>query len=646
MHKIKTVFFRIFFVIILAVAMYACANMAAPTGGRYDEEPPKVRKATPSFRALNVTKKKIEIVFDENIKIEKPMEKVIIAPPQQNFPIIKSIGHKAVVELKDTLLPNTTYIIDFTDAIVDNNEGNALDNFSLSFSTGEVLDSLAISGYVLTAENLEPVKGIYVGIHSNFSDTAFTKLPFERISRTNSRGKFTIKGVAEGKYKIFALQDLNRNYKYDNPQEDIAFNDSIIIPRSMPAVRQDTIFKDSLTIDTIKTLHYTRFLPDDIVLRSFSSDFKRQYLQKHDRPEQKKLELYFAAPTEFPKFNLIKPLKIKNDWYIKEQSATNDSITLWITDSLIYQSDSILMGIDYLRTDSLNRHVWVTDTLRFNYKPPKSKKKKPKKEDKEETPEIDFLRIKTNIRGTHEIYQPIYMEFDQPLIAFDSTKIRLKQQKDSTFVPIDFNIHRDTLNARKYVLTKKWEAGESYTLEIDSAIFFSRYGLWNNKLEQKFTIKKLEDYGNLAFTLSNLPEGKTVYVELLDKSDKPFRKEKVKDNVVLFWDLNPDEIYARAFVDDNEDGVWTTGNYEKNRKPELVFYYPKVYEIRAFTDHEEPWDVNAVSAIKQKPLEITKNKPEEKKRKNLNRKNQEQNRSNQSMNTGMQGLGGIRQSVR
>jgi hypothetical protein len=155
------------------------------------------------------------------------------------MPVIKAVGKKAVVEFNDELLPNTTYTIDFTDAIVDNNEGNPLENFSLSFSTGDQLDTLAVSGKVLSAENLEPAQGIYVGMHTNFDDTAFVKTPFERISRTDSRGRFTVRGLAPGRYKIFALDDKNRDYKYDNPQEAIAFLDSIVVPSSMPAVRQD-----------------------------------------------------------------------------------------------------------------------------------------------------------------------------------------------------------------------------------------------------------------------------------------------------------------------------------------------------------------------------------------------------------------------
>ncbi len=629
----KSLILRILYSICSLLLFFACANIAAPTGGLYDVDPPKVVKSSPVFNATNSNKSKIEILFDENVKVEKPMEKVIIAPPQQSFPIIKAQGKSVIVELEDELKPNTTYTIDFTDAIVDNNEGNTLDNFAFSFSTGEKLDSLAISGIVLSAENLEPSQGIYVGIHSNFNDTAFTNIPFDRISRTNSRGTFTIKGVAEGKYKIYALRDLNRSYTYDNPQEELAFLDSILIPSTVEAFRNDTVFKDSLTIDTIHEVKYTRFLPDNLLLRSFESGFKRQYLQKHERTVPYKLNLYFAAPTEESKFTLLSPKVTPENWFVKESNATNDSVSIWITDSLIYQADTVKLKVDYLRTDTLNNHILNTDTLNFTFR--ETKKKTPEKDKKkdEETP-LRFLNIRHNVQPSHEIYNPLFLEFEQPILNFDSTKIKLQHEVDSVFVPIKYKLIKDTLNTRTYRIQYKWEPGEKYKLLIDSAVFVSPYGLHNNMIEQVFTVKKLELYGNLLFILSGVPQGKTAYVELLDAQDKPFRKKRVINNEALFMDLNPGKLYARLFIDGNEDGEWTTGNYELKLEPEMVYYNPKFYEIRAFTNHEESWDLNEYPFYKQKPLEITKNKPEEKK-KQRNR-NEEERETKQTQNKGSQ----------
>jgi len=172
----------------------------------------------------------------------------------------------------------------------------------------------------------------------------------------------------------------------------------------------------------------------------------------------------------------------------------------------------------------------------------------------------------------------------------------------------------------------------------DSAAITSHYGLWNNKYEQSFTVKPLDQYGNLEISIAGLPEGKPAFVELLDKSDKPFRRSYVKGNRARFQDLPPGEVYARIVIDENEDGVWTTGNYEEGRQPEEVFYYPGKFVIRAFSDHSEDWNVRATPVINQKPLEITTNKPEEKKRRNPNQEREQQQRQNQQ-NSSFSGTG-------
>ena len=221
----------------LMIVVYSCASMGTPDGGPYDEEPPKFIRSSPKPYATNNKNKKIAIEFDEFIKLEKTSEKVVVSPPQLEQPDIKASGRRVLVNLMDSLKPNTTYTIDFSDAIVDNNEGNPLGNYAFSFSTGEAIDTLEVSGNVLAAADLEPVKGMMVGLHADLSDSAFVKKPFDRVSRTDSRGRFTIRGIAPGKYHIFGLMDGNQNYLYDSKTEMIAFCDSIIIPSMEAAVR-------------------------------------------------------------------------------------------------------------------------------------------------------------------------------------------------------------------------------------------------------------------------------------------------------------------------------------------------------------------------------------------------------------------------
>ena len=271
-------------------------------------------------------------------------------------------------------------------------------------------------------------------------------------------------------------------------------------------------------------------------------------------------------------------------------------------------------------------------------------------------PKIKFLDIKSNAQPSFELYNPVRLEFEHPVLEFDSSFVKFEIEVDSLFQPVPFKFERDSINPRNFTLRPSWKPAGKYKISIDSAAVTSIYGLWNNKYEQSFAVKDLDEYGNLQLTISGLPEGKHAFVELLNNTDKPFRKSSVKGNIVKFQDLPPGELYARLIIDDNEDGKWTTGSYEELRQPEKVYYYNGKFVIRAFSDHLEDWDILAQPVTKQKPLEITKNKPQEKKRRNPNEElerqqqqqsrpgSQQQNRQGSQMQSrpGMQtqGLGG------
>lgn len=626
--------------------LVACANMATPEGGEMDFDPPKVVKTSPAFNSTNITKGKIVIDFDENVTLERPSDNVIITPPQKSFPVIQSVNKRLTVELKDTLLENTTYTIDFTSSIKDNNEGNPLENFSFSFSTGDVIDSLVISGKVLNAENLEPVKGIYVGLHSNLNDTAFTKIRFERIGRTGESGDFAIRGVAPGTYRLYALDDPSREYMYINPSNTIAFFETLIEPSSARATRFDTIYVDTTkkVIDTIKTIEYTRFIPDNIVLRSFKSDFQRQYLQKHERVPNNKLSLLFGAPTEMP---VMEPLNFDagDDWYVLEKSRKNDTLTYWIKNPELIAMDTLAFRITYPRNDSLNQVVPYTDTLRFvdrtRKKSEKELKKEKEKREKDEregkVPEINFLNINSNLSQVWDTYKDITLEFDEPIEGTLDSKIRLQQlNKDSVYADIPFELVADSLNGRKYLIRHKWVYKGEYKMQMDSASIHSIYGLWNNAFDQQFKVKADDEYGQLAIVVMGVDTIPS-FIELLDKADKPIRKSRVKDNAAIFRDLNPGTYYARIILDENNNGIWDTGDFYKGLQPEMVCYYPGIFEIKAFwnIDNEaNPWIIDISTLAKQKPLEITKQKPEEKesRRKKMEERDQKNRNRNRSSN--------------
>lgn len=615
--------------LMLMIVVYSCASMGNPDGGPYDEEPPKFVRSTPKPFAINSKEKKVTIEFDEFIKLEKAAEKVVVSPPQLEQPEIKASGRKVVVGLVDSLRPNTTYTIDFADAIVDNNEGNPLGNYAFTFSTGTTIDTMEVSGTVLSASDLEPVKNIQVGLHSDLSDSAFMKKPFDRVSRTDSRGHFSIRGIAPGKYRIYALMDGNQNYLFDSKTEMIAFSDSIIIPAMEDAMRQDTIWKDSLTIDTIKSVGYTRFLPDDIILRAFKEENDRQYLTRSERDKENHFVLTFSARADT--LPTLKGLNFdERDAFIIEKTDRNDSICYWIKDSLIYQMDTLEIQMDYLATDTLDRLVPQADTLFLANKltsaerekleakaaeeKEKERKKKEKKGEKIEPEPTKFLTLNVDAPSAFDLDRNVYLSFDEPVASIDTAAIHMEIKKDSLWEEIPFLFVSDSVLPRKYEILAEWEPEKEYQLSIDSMAFKGVYGLHTNKVKQTMKVKKLNEYGTILLNITGADS--TAVVELLDGSGKVLRQQRITpQNTADFYYLNPGtKFYIRLFNDRNGNGVWDTGKYSEHLQPEEVYYFPKVWEMKANFDFEENWNINAVPVEKQKLDEIKKQKPEETKK--------------------------------
>lgn len=615
--------------LMLMIVVYSCASMGNPDGGPYDEEPPKFVRSTPKPFAINSKEKKVTIEFDEFIKLEKAAEKVVVSPPQLEQPEIKASGRKVVVGLVDSLRPNTTYTIDFADAIVDNNEGNPLGNYAFTFSTGTTIDTMEVSGTVLSASDLEPVKNIQVGLHSDLSDSAFMKKPFDRVSRTDSRGHFSIRGIAPGKYRIYALMDGNQNYLFDSKTEMIAFSDSIIIPAMEDAMRQDTIWKDSLTIDTIKSVGYTRFLPDDIILRAFKEENDRQYLTRSERDKENHFVLTFSARADT--LPTLKGLNFdERDAFIIEKTDRNDSICYWIKDSLIYQMDTLEIQMDYLATDTLDRLVSQTDTLFLANKltraerekleakaaeeKEKERKKKEKKGEKIEPEPTKFLTLNVDAPSAFDLDRNVYLSFDEPVASIDTAAIHMEIKKDSLWEEIPFLFVSDSVLPRKYEILAEWEPEKEYQLSIDSMAFKGVYGLHTNKVKQTMKVKKLDEYGTILLNITGADS--TAVVELLDGSGKVLRQQRITpQHTADFYYLNPGtKFYIRLFNDRNGNGVWDTGKYSEHLQPEEVYYFPKVWEMKANFEFEENWNINAVPVEKQKLDEIKKQKPEETKK--------------------------------
>lgn len=614
-------------ILIVIIGFYACASTGMPDGGPYDETPPKFVRANPEPNAINNKRKKISIEFDEFIKLDKASEKVIVSPPQNETPEVKVSGKRVLVEFFDSLKANTTYTIDFGDAIVDNNEDNPLGNFAYSFSTGESIDTMEISGTVLNAADLEPVKGIQVGIHKDLNDTAFSKIPFDRISRTDSRGHFNIKGIAPGTYRVYALMDGNQNYLFDSKTEAIAYLDSLVVPSMEGAVREDTIWNaiDTLAYDTIYKINYTRFLPDNLILRAFKEENPLQYLIKSERPQLNRFSLYFSAKADT--LPTLKGLDFdEKDALVIESNLRKDSLLYWIKDTTLCERDTLTLQLTYLATDTLGQLVPKTDTLRMVNKINKERRlamaeearKKEEKERKKRARKGDTLRVKTKFLSMNvdapsafDLNRNITLKFEEPVAHIDTSAIHMAVKIDSLWEDIPFIFQTDSFLPRQYQILADWQPGKEYRMQIDSLAIQGLYGLYTDKVENTLKVKTLEDYGTLYLNITGA--GPHAIVQLLNSSDAIVRQQPVsRQNTCDFYFLQPNtKYYIRLFNDDNQNGVWDTGNYEAKRQPEEVFYFPKVWEMKANFEFEETWDVQDIPLDKQKLDEIKKQKPDE-----------------------------------
>lgn len=622
----------------LLVLLAACASIGNPDGGPYDEDPPVLLKSLPGIGATNVKEGRVVLDFNENIKLVNAFEKVIVSPPQAEMPEIKYSGKRVTVELKDSLRPNTTYSIDFNDAIADNNEGNPYENFAYVFSTGSEVDTFAVSGTVLNAEDLEPIKGIVVGLHSNVNDSAFTGLPFDRVSRTDSRGRFTIKGIAPGSYRVYALADANNNNLFDQKSERLAFMSDLVTPYAVAALRSDTVWRDSITIDTVRSVSYTRFMPDDILLRAFTEEMHMQYLVKTRREDHKNFTLYFASPNE--EMPVMEGLGFDfADRYIVETTANKDTLTYWLKDSAFYRADTLDFRVTYKVPDSLGVMVDKSDTIYLATKKRwetimKKEQEKLKEEEKEflkrakrtagydennppvYVPKNVPLKVAFNGSSSSDVDGRFYFSFDEPLSAVDTTAIRVSHLVDSVWVPVEYHMEPERGSAREYGLYAEWRPNERYLVEADSAAFKGLYGAESGKFKKEMHFRSLDDYAVLYLNIKGV--GNDAVVELLNTQGNVVKSARTDNGHCAFFFIKPATYYLRLFIDGNNNGKWDTGDFAKGVQPEQVFYYNRPMEMRALFEYtQDDWDIT-MPLNEQKPLEITKQKPD-KERKKMNR---------------------------
>lgn len=614
--------------ILITPMLYSCAKMGAPDGGWYDETPPHVVGAMPAEKSTHVSKRNIRINFNEFVKIDNPTQNVVVSPPQLEVPEIKGEGKSINVKLIDKLQPNTTYTIDFSNAISDNNEGNPLGNFTYSFSTGNHIDTLEVAGYVVQAADLEPVKGILVGLYADLSDTAFKTKPMLRVSRTDSRGHFIIRGVAPGKYRVYALQDADGNYSFNQRSEMLAFNHDIIEPSFRPDVRQDTLWRDSLHIESIAQVSYTHFLPDNICLRAFNEIVTDRHLLKSERPEPNHFTLYYTyGDSVLPN---VRGLNFNTkDAFVIESSAHKDTVTYWLRDTALVNQDTLKMVVTQNISDSTGVLRQQEDTLTLLAKVPYAKRLKDKqkafdewkkKQDKlkkrgepyETTMPEEPLKLEITPSGDMDPDQNISIVAKEPLKDVDTNHVRLFSHPsgDSLWYKEPYELKR--ISNEEFQVKAAWKPGTEYSFEADSTAFETIYGTMSGKLKQGLKVRGEDAYASLIMTISGM-QGRHIIAQLLDGQSKIVKQSFTDNGQAEFYYLKPGKYFMRIIVDANNNKKWDTGNYDTNLQPEEVYYNPDEIECKAKWDLTLTWNPLARPIYQQKPEALKKQKADKEK---------------------------------
>ena len=520
--NISSRFIKALFSLFIPLSLASCANIGNPSGGPRDEDPPVFVSADPAPGSVNVDKTRLTLTFNELVNVKDAFSKVVVSPVGKSVPKVMSLGRKVTINF-DSIQPNTTYTVDFADAIEDNNEGNKLQGFAYTFSTGAEIDTLRISGMVLDSRTLEPQQEMIVGVTANLADSAFTHLPLLRVAKTDDRGRFTIRGLKEGSYRVYALGDKDNDYKYANPEEDMAFYDFQVSPTSERVGAVDTI-RDSKTgeIDTIIDRMRTRFLPNDILLRSFNSQKRSQYLDKYERLDSTKF--FYKFNTKSPNLPIIDVLGYPGIMReaVLEQNATNDSLVYWLPPRIV-GVDSLRVETTYLRTDSTGNLSAQIDTLNF-FRPRQVAKKnnKPSKKDEEQA-RLDSIRALTLdmhalTSTTHDVYLPVKIQFDTPLESLRPEAFHLETMVDTVWRRVGNQPTiemADSLSPRDFKIEYDWKFGEKYRITADTLAAVGMYGTVTAPFKHEFTIKKKDDYCSVKFNLTGLDPRIPAFVELL-----------------------------------------------------------------------------------------------------------------------------------
>lgn len=537
--------------------IFSCAKQVAITGGPKDTTPPIMIESDPPNGSVNFTENTVYVKFDEYVKLNNLNQKLIVSPPIDETPDVTIKGKGIKISLDPSLLdPNTTYSLNFNDAIVDNNEGNALHSFVYAFSTGESIDSLSFSGRVLDAFTREPITDAWVILHDVFEDSVIKSYNPGYITKVDEKGDFFIPFVRDNNYKIFALIDNNYNYMFDIPEEGIAFQDTIYRPGVENLQSTDTAGN---------IINRYRNYPSDIELLLFKENKQAQFISDYKRLKPNYFEIVFNS-TQYEDYT-INFLQTDNIQVYAKQNP--DTISFWISDIEIAKRDSLTAFVSF--TDPVYTDTIRYDTLYFGM--PESK--------------IGDTLVEISVAKTKEPHKELKLYLNTPVNNINEELFKLELKSDSVYIETDFKVQQDTANPLILIVKSEILEKSDYRIIVSENFVSTNSGLTNLTDTLSFNSSSSLEYGNLLLTFEDKSQE---YIVQILSGDRIVMEESSIGGVCKFEFLKPAEYNIRAIKDINNNGRWDTGDYDKHLQPEPVFYYPEEYEIRANWNHELDWN--------------------------------------------------------
>lgn len=570
-------------VLFFASAFFSrCASMMIPTGGPRDTLPPVIVNMTPDNFSTDrplVGHGKIYIEFDEFVQLKDQQKEFFTSPQMKKKPTVTLRGRGIVIQLRDTLLPNTTYALNFGSALRDNNEGNPLHSMRYVFSTGPEIDSMILSGYTADAYKADSVSKTFIWFFpadsvediAEYDSTIFKYKPAV-IARAENNGIFIAQNLKPVPYRVYAVQDKNDNQLYEPGSDQVGFLDGTYNPAALPDF---AMWYDSLR-------HYVSAEPQ-LYLRMFTDRaFRRQVLAQSERPFQHKALLYFSAPH--PQIDSIRFDSIPEGGFIVDpQTVGRDTLALWFTVPSAQLPDTLRGSVTYFKHDSVNVLRRVTEPLKLSWRFIETKEQQREREKLErerrraeeageewtEPRKPSPFAFKLPLNGEINPENHLTVDFDYPLARLDSAAMLLTLLKaDNSVEDVPVRFVRDTALLRRWYVRAPWKPEGQYTLTIPAGAITDVAGFTNDSIVGKYTVLDSEKFATVKIDVRGR-EGMQYIVQLLDGSGSLKQERRgVVSGPVRFNYVSPGEIKFRVIEDLNGNGKWDSGDVVARRQPE------------------------------------------------------------------------------